>query len=74
LPVPLSAQPYPAKPIRIIAPFTAGGPVDLTARIVAQKMTESWGGQVVVENRTGASGTIGTDFSCKCLRTATRCS
>jgi|SRR5882672_150787 len=59
------AQLYPAKPIRIIAPFTAGGPVDLTARIVAQKLTESWGQPVVVENRTGASGTIGTDAVAK---------
>jgi tripartite-type tricarboxylate transporter receptor subunit TctC len=59
------AQPYPAKPIRIIAPFTPGGPVDLTARIVAQKLTESWGQPVVVENRTGASGTIGGDVVAK---------
>ncbi|MEQ1774289.1 MAG: tripartite tricarboxylate transporter substrate binding protein [Burkholderiales bacterium] len=59
------AQTYPAKPIRIIAPFTAGGPVDITARIVAQKMTESWGQQVIIENRAGASGTIGTDAVAK---------
>lgn len=59
------AQQYPARPIRVIAPFTAGGPVDITARIVAQKLTESWGQPVVVENRTGASGTIGTDVVAK---------
>jgi tripartite-type tricarboxylate transporter receptor subunit TctC len=59
------AQQYPARPIRFIAPFTAGGPVDITARIVAQKLTESWGQPVVVENRTGASGTIGTDVVAK---------
>lgn len=63
--VPGLAQQYPAKPIRMIAPFTAGGPVDITARIVAQKLTESWGQPVVVENRTGASGTIGTDVVAK---------
>lgn len=56
---------YPAKPIRIIAPFTAGGPVDISARILAQKLTESWGQQVIVENRAGASGTIGGDAVAK---------
>jgi len=60
-----AAQTYPTKPIRIIAPFTAGGPVDITARILAQKMTESWGQQMIVENRAGASGTIGTDVVAK---------
>ena len=60
-----SGQAYPVKPIRIIAPFTAGGPVDITARILAQKMSESWGQQVIVENRAGASGTIGTDVVAK---------
>ena len=56
---------YPAKPIRLIAPFTAGGPVDISARILAQKLTESWGQQVIVENRAGASGTIGGDAVAK---------
>ena len=60
-----SGQAYPVKPIRIIAPFTAGGPVDITARILAQKMSESWGQQVIVENRAGASGTIGADVVAK---------
>ena len=56
---------YPSKPIRIIAPFTAGGPVDISARILAQKLTDSWGQQVIVENRAGASGTIGGDAVAK---------
>jgi tripartite-type tricarboxylate transporter receptor subunit TctC len=60
-----TAQTYPAKPIRIIAPFTAGGPVDISARILAQKMNEAWGQQILVENRAGASGTIGTDAVAK---------
>ena len=46
-----SGQAYPAKPIRIIAPFTAGGPVDIASRLLAQKLTEAWGQQIVVENR-----------------------
>lgn len=58
-------QPYPAKPVRIIAPFTAGGPVDITARILAQKLNEAWGQQIIVENRAGASGTIGADVVAK---------
>jgi tripartite-type tricarboxylate transporter receptor subunit TctC len=61
----VQAQQYPAKPIRIIAPFTAGGPVDIAARILSQKITESWGQQVIVENRVGASGTIGADLVAK---------
>lgn len=63
--VPAQAQTYPVKPIRIIAPFTAGGPVDISARILAQKMTESWGQPIIIENRAGASGTIGTDVVAK---------
>jgi len=59
------AQNYPTKPLRIIAPFTAGGPVDVTARILAQKLNEAWGQQVIVENRVGASGTIGADLVAK---------
>lgn len=59
------AQPYPVKPIRMVVPFTAGGPVDITARLLAQKLTESWGQQIIVDVRAGASGTIGTDMVAK---------
>ena len=59
------AQTYPVKPIRMIVPFTAGGPADIAGRIVAQKLTEAWGQQVIIENRTGASGTIGAEAVAK---------
>jgi tripartite-type tricarboxylate transporter receptor subunit TctC len=55
------AQNYPAKPIRIIVHFPPGGPTDMVARTIGQKMTESWGQQVIVENRPGAGGVIGVE-------------
>jgi tripartite-type tricarboxylate transporter receptor subunit TctC len=65
LPPAASAQPYPSQLIKIIVPFSAGGPVDALARPLAQKLTESLGQAVVVENRPGANGIIGANAVAK---------
>ena len=63
---PATAQePYPAKPVRIIAPFPPGGSTDVLCRLIAQKLTASLGRQVVVDNRPGAGGSIGHDVAAK---------
>jgi tripartite-type tricarboxylate transporter receptor subunit TctC len=59
------AQSYPSKPIRIIAQFTPGTSTDILARLVGQKLTEAWGQQVVVDNRPGAGGIVGTELGAK---------
>src|SRR5258706_15263976 len=58
LPLAVSAQGFPARPVRIIVPFPAGGTPDIIARLVAQRMTETMGQAAVVENRGGAGGPI----------------
>jgi tripartite-type tricarboxylate transporter receptor subunit TctC len=59
------AQNYPAKQVRVIVGLTAGGTTDLVARILAQKLGEAWGQNVIVDNRPGASGMIGADLVAK---------
>ncbi len=55
------AQSYPTRPVRLIAPFPPGGSIDLTARLIGQWLTERLGQQVVIENRGGAAGNIGSE-------------
>ena len=60
-----SADKYPERPIKIIVPFAPGGSTDILARVIAQKMLENWGQQVVVETRPGAATVIGTGAAAK---------
>jgi tripartite-type tricarboxylate transporter receptor subunit TctC len=59
------AQSYPNKPIHMIVPFAAGGSTDVAARLVGQHLSKAFGQQVVIENRTGANGNIGTEAAAK---------
>jgi len=61
----VQAQVYPDKPIRIIVPYAAGGGTDTVSRALAQRMTESMGQQIVIENRSGANGIIGSEIVAK---------
>jgi tripartite-type tricarboxylate transporter receptor subunit TctC len=61
----VQAQNYPSKTIRLIVPFAAGGSTDVIARVLAPKLTEAWGQQVIVDNRPGGNTTIGTDIVAK---------
>ena len=61
--VPAAAQqPYPSKPVTIVVSFAPGGVTDVVARLYAQKLSARMGTSFVVENKTGAGGTIGTDY------------
>lgn len=62
---PVHAQQYPAKAITIVVPATPGGAIDLTARLIGQKLTDAWGQGVVIDNKAGATGIIGTEAVAK---------
>ena len=59
------AQTYPAKTVRYVVPFGAGGSPDLVARILTERLTRLWGQQVIVDNRVGVAGVLGTAFVAK---------
>jgi tripartite-type tricarboxylate transporter receptor subunit TctC len=63
--MPAQAQTYPARSVRLIIPWPAGGTTDILGRIVGQKLNESWGQPVVIDNRGGASGNIGSEVAVK---------
>ena len=65
VPVTTTAQTYPTKPIRLIAPFPPGGTSDTIARILGQKLTEAWKQQAIVENRAGVAGSLGSAVAAK---------
>jgi len=59
------AQTYPTKPIRLIVPFAAGGPMDIMSRALGERLTNNLGQQVVVDNRGGAGGSIGAELAAR---------
>jgi tripartite-type tricarboxylate transporter receptor subunit TctC len=64
-PVAADAQGYPARPVKLVVPFPPGGSLDIAGRLIAQRLSETWGQAVVVENKPGAGGNIGAAFVAK---------
>ena len=59
------AQAYPVKPVRVVVPYSPGGPLDDVMRVVGHRLTEMWGQPVLIDNRTGAGGSIGAEYAAK---------
>ena len=70
---PAASQTWPAKSIRIVVPFAAGGTSDSLARAIGPKLTEAWGQPVIIETRAGANGNVGADYVPSPRLTAIRC-
>jgi tripartite-type tricarboxylate transporter receptor subunit TctC len=64
-PLSVAAQPFPTKPVRLVVPQTPGGATDVFARLIGQKLSAKWGQPIVVENRAGAAGVVGSDAVAK---------
>lgn len=62
---PATAETYPSKPIRVIVPYAAGGSGDVVGRLIGVQLTEAWGQQVIIDNRPGANGMLGTEIAAK---------
>jgi tripartite-type tricarboxylate transporter receptor subunit TctC len=62
---PVAAQTYPTRPIRVIVPFAPGGGLDISTRLIGQKLTETWGQNIVVDSRPGAATIVGTEIAAK---------
>ena len=65
-----SAQDYPSRPVKIIVSFPAGGASDIVARVFAERLSDLWKQQVIVENRIGGGGSVGTEAACAWIRRA----
>lgn len=61
------AQAYPSRPVRLIVPFAAGGPVDAVGRLFAPRLSEAWGQQIVIDNRAGANSIVGSEVAARAV-------